>query len=307
MTVDDPALPAFARSRLFPWIASAPFVLWPLYLLVRGEMRPEHVAFMVGIPSLAFTRRRLFTGLLPTGLVAFLYDVMRFAKDVGLRADRVLLCDLRAAEVALFGVTLADGTRGTVHDAIQRRPPVVLLDALCAVPYATYLLSTVAAAVFLYRHDFARLQRFTWTFFLLNLAGFATHHAFPAAPPWYFHARGCVVDVAARPFAGPNLLRVDALLGVDYFRGFYGRSSETFGALPSLHVAYPALLTLESWPYLSRPLRAAAVGYAALMCFAAVYLDHHWVLDVLLGLAYAAALHGLVRWLLRPSAPVSAP
>jgi membrane-associated phospholipid phosphatase len=303
--VTDPALPAFARGRLFPWVASAPFVLWPLLLLARGELRPEHVAFMVGVPALAFTRRRLFTGLLPAGLVAVLYDVMRYAKNVGLSADRVLLCDLRRAELALFGVTLDGGTPGTLHDLIQSRPPNLFLDALCAVPYATYLLTIVAAAVFLYRHDFARLQRFTWTFFLLNVAGFAAHHAFPAAPPWYFHAHGCLVDVAARPSAGANLLRVDALLGFDYFRGFYGRSSETFGALPSLHVAYPALLAVECWPYLEAPGRAAALGYAALMCFAAVYLDHHWVLDVLLGLAFAAALHAVARRALRP--PTQAP
>jgi membrane-associated phospholipid phosphatase len=65
--------------------------------------------------------------------------------------------------------------------------------------------------------------------------------------------------------------------------------------VPSLHVAYPALLALETWPYLSLPLRAVAVVYAALMCVAAVYLDHHWVIDVVVGLAYTAACAALVR------------
>lgn len=298
MTLDDPALPAFARARLFPWVASAPFVLWPLFLLARGQARAEHVAFMVLIPTLALTRRKLLTGLLPVGLVAILYDAMRFVKHVGLSPERVLLCDLRDVEIALFGVSVG-GARVTLHDAIQAHPNLAL-DALCAVPYATYIYTIIGAAVFLYRHDFHRLQRFTWTFFLLNVAGFVTHHALPAAPPWYFHAHGCVIDVAALPDAGPNLLRVDALLGFDYFRSYYARSSETFGALPSLHVAYPTLLALEAWPYLNRARRVAAVSYAALMCFAAIYLDHHWVLDVLLGLAYTVALLALVRYFFRP-------
>ena len=30
--------------------------------------------------------------------------------------------------------------------------------------------------------------------------------------------------------------------------------------------------------------------YAALMCFSAVYLQHHYVIDVLLGLTYAAIM-----------------
>ncbi|MDB4927962.1 MAG: superfamily protein [Myxococcaceae bacterium] len=306
MTADDPALPAFARHRLFPWIAAAPFVLWPLYILSRGEVRWEMIAVMVLVPLMAFTRRRLFAGLLPVGLVAFLYDAMRFVKNVGLSPERVHDCDLRAAEVALFGVSVDGGPMGTLHDVFQAHPNVAL-DALCAVPYGTYIYTILAAAIFLYRRDFRRLQRFTWTFFLLNVAGFITYHVYPAAPPWYFHAHGCAVDLAARASAGPNLARVDALLGVDYFRGFYGRSNDIFGAVPSLHVAYPTLLALETWPYLNRPMRVVAVAYAALMCFAAVYLDHHWVIDVVVGLAYAAALLALVRRAFRPPAPVPVP
>ena len=294
MNPADPALPTFARGRLFPWIASAPFVAWPLFLVSRGEVRWEMLTVLVLVPVLAFTRRRLLTGLLPLALVGLLYDTMRFVKNVGLSPERVHLCDLRGAEVALFGVAVGGGPRGTLHDVIQAHPTLAL-DALCAFPYGTYLYAVIGAAMYLYRRDFVRLQRFTWTFLFLNVAGFATYHVFPAAPPWYFHAHGCVVDLAAHASAGPNLTRVDALLGVDYFRGFYGRSNDIFGAVPSLHVAYPTLLALETWAYLNLPLRVAAVAYAALMCVAAVYLDHHWVIDVMLGLAYTAALLPLVR------------
>lgn len=301
---DDPSLPAFARSRYFPWIGAAPFVLWPLFILSRGEVRWEMIAVMVLVPLLAWKRRRLFTGLLPVGLVAFLYDAMRFVKNVGLSPERVHDCDLREAEVALFGLRLADGRMGTVHDALQAHVHPAL-DLLCAVPYGTYIFTILAAAIFLYRKDFHRLQRFTWTFLLLNIAGFITYHVFPAAPPWYFHAHGCAIDMAARASAGPNLTRVDAMLGFEYFRSFYGRSNDIFGAVPSLHVAYPTLLALETWPYLNRPMRAVAAFYAALMCFAAVYLDHHWVIDVIVGLSYTAVVLTLVRRAFRPAAPAT--
>jgi hypothetical protein len=301
MSPADPELPAFARARAFPWIASAPFVLWPLYILSRGEVRWEMIAVMVLVPALAFTRRKLFTGLFPLALVAFLYDTMRFVKNVGLTPERVHLCDLREAEMALFGVAVGDGPMGTLHDLIQTRPSLGL-DALCAIPYGTYIYAVIGAAVYLYRRDFLRMQRYAWTFLLLNIAGFITYHVYPAAPPWYFHAHGCVVDLAAHASAGPNLARVDALMGVSYFHGFYGRSNDIFGAVPSLHVAYPTLLAIETWPYLGLAQRVVAVAYAALMCVAAVYLDHHWVIDVLVGLAYTAALLTLVRRFFRPPA-----
>jgi membrane-associated phospholipid phosphatase len=144
------------------------------------------------------------------------------------------------------------------------------------------------------------MVRFTWCFFALNVCGFVTYHLYPAAPPWYFHAHGCAVDVLAHASEGPALARVDARLGIHYFAGMYGRSSSVFGAMPSLHCAYAFIVALEGWAVFSRAWRAASVGFFALMCFSAVYLDHHWVLDAIAGVIYClvvvGAARGLGRW-----------
>jgi hypothetical protein len=126
--------------------------------------------------------------------------------------------------------------------------------------------------------------------------GFITYHVYPAAPPWYFHTHGCVVDVLARSSEGPNLARVDALLGVHYFQGLYGRSNDVFGAVPSLHVAYPLVVVLDGWRLFGRFGKIFTTSFWAVMCFAAVYLDHHWVIDVILGLIYALGAFSFVRW-----------
>jgi membrane-associated phospholipid phosphatase len=73
-----------------------------------------------------------------------------------------------------------------------------------------------------------------------------------------------------------------------------------FGAVPSLHVAYALLVALEGWSVLTYGWRVAAVAFFLTMCFSAVYLDHHWVLDALAGIAYAGAVVGGARWLTRP-------
>jgi membrane-associated phospholipid phosphatase len=110
------------------------------------------------------------------------------------------------------------------------------------------------------------------------------------------------VDLAARASEGPNLARVDAWLGVHYFGGFYARSKNVFGAMPSLHCAYPLLIVLEGWkPFaaLERakwPLRVASVAYSLWMCAAAVYLDHHWILDVIVGLGFALVTFASFRF-----------
>ena len=272
------------------------FVVAAVVAYVRGVLRWDHIAIVVLVAALAYTNRttkRLCIGLYPIGLVAVLYDAMKSIQNVGVTPERVHLCGLRATEIRWFGITM-DGSRTTVHDWLQAHATLPL-DVLCSIPYGTFIFASLAAAVYLYFRDFAAMQRFMWTFFLMNVMGFLTYHLYPAAPPWYYHAHGCTVDMLARPSEGPNLARVDQLLGVQYFTAMYGRSSDVFGAIPSLHVAYPLLIALETWRHVSRPLRVTTVAYSVLMAFAAIYLDHHWIIDALVGVAYCLIAVLVVR------------
>ena len=250
------------------------------------------VLFVVGPRT-----RRLLLGVYPLGLVGLLYGVMKVVQNAGLSPETVHICDLRAHEAALFGLTVG-GRRITVHDWFQAHPSPVL-DIVCAVPYATFIFVCIACAVWLYLRDYPAMLRFTWSFFAMNVAGFATYHLYPAAPPWYYHAYGCHVDLLAHASEGPNLARVDALLPIPYFAGMYGRASDVFGAMPSLHVAYALLVAVEGWATFNNAFRAAAVVFYVTMCFAAVYLDHHWVLDVVAGSIYCVIVIVGARWVTR--------
>jgi hypothetical protein len=273
--------------RLWPGLGillPAPFIAWGLSRIVLHKVRWEQVALMFVAPALAYGNertRRLFLAILPLGLLGLTYDAMGIVRNVGVTAARVHDCDLRAIESSLFG-----RPGWTVQDWLQAHP-TDWLDRLCAVPYGTFLFVVVAFAVFLYaRAPADAVTRFSWTFFTMNILGFITYHLYPAAPPWYFHAHGCVVDLASPASEGPNLARVDAWLGVRYFGGMYGRSNDVFGSVPSLHVAYPLLIAIEGWRWLGGAGRTATVIFAVWMCFAAVYLDHHWIVDVVLGLGF---------------------
>ena len=239
--------------------------------------------------------RRLLRGAFPMALAGLLYDAMGLLPKEP--RDRIHVCDLRAREVALFGVPL-NGQRVTPGDWLQAHS-VPALDVLCALPYAAFLVACIACAAWLYVRDYPRMIRLAWCFFALNVAGFVTYRLYPAAPPWYYHAHRCDVDPLARSSAGPNLTRVDAWLGTDYFAAMYRRSTNVFGAMPSLHVAYSFLVVLVGWRVFGRAGRVTSLAFFVAMCFSAVYLDHHWVVDVLAGTAYSvvvvAAAAGLAR------------
>ena len=113
---------------------------------------------------------------------------------------------LRAMEIKLFGVTMG-GECVTVHDWFLTHHWDAL-DLWCAVPYGTFIFASLGCAVVLYGRDYRAVQHFAWGFFLMNVVGFATYHIYPAAPPWYYHAHGCFVDMAANPQAGPRLEHV---------------------------------------------------------------------------------------------------
>jgi membrane-associated phospholipid phosphatase len=284
--------------RLWPgpgvWLPF-PFVAWSLGCILAGKGRGEHVGLIIVAPLLAYASaasKRLFIGILPMGFLGLVYDAMRWVKDLGVTAPRVHLCDLRAIDMRIWSATI-DGERGSVHDWLQLHSSTTL-DLIGAVPYGTFVYVAIGFAIYLYVKDYERMRLFAWAFLVTNLIGFVTYHLYPAAPPWYFHQYGCNVDLAAHASEGPNLARVDALLGIHYFHGFYGRAADVFGAVPSLHVSYPLLIALFGWPVLRWPGRAFVIAFLVTMCAAAVYLDHHWIIDVILGLAYALAVYGVI-------------
>jgi membrane-associated phospholipid phosphatase len=278
----------------------APFLLHGVWVAAGGRFRWDNaamIALVLALFSIGPRTKKLLLGVYPLGAVAVLYDTMKLVQNVGLTPSRIHVCDLRALEIRFFGITMG-GQPATVHDWLQSHS-TPLIDVVCAVPYGTFLLLSFACAVWLYFHDYPGMLLFTWSFLALNLAAWATYHLYPAAPPWYFHTHGCQVDALAHPSSGPNLARVDAWLGVPYFGGMYGRASSVFGAMPSLHVAYALLIVIAGWATFGWTLRGVAVLFFLLMAFAAAYLDHHWVLDIVAGIIYCAVVAGIARWVTR--------
>jgi hypothetical protein len=298
-------------STLWPGLsilAPLPFVVHAMWMAATGRFRGENVlvlGLVLALYAIGPRTKKLLLGAYPVGLVGLLYTSMKSFQNLGLSEQTVHLCDLRAHEIALFGVRM-NGARVTVHDWFQAHA-TFWLDVLCAIPYATFAFVCFACATWLYFRDYPRMLRFSWCFFALNVAGFVTYHIYPAAPPWYFHTHGCTVDLLAHASEGPNLARVDAWMGVPYFAGMYGRSSDVFGAVPSLHVAYPLLVMLMGWRTFSAPFRAASAAYFALMLFSAAYLDHHWVIDEVLGLTYCLVVVLAARWFTRARNNKTAP
>ncbi len=256
----------------------------------------EQAVMLVPFAMLAFwsdRTRRFYAGMLPLLLFPLLYDLTHITQPL-VRHLHVHVQEPYLFDKTYFGIHTAEGVL-TPNEFFRTRHWAAV-DLVTGVAYIIFVYWSLGFAAYLaaFRRDEAGrtlLKRFGWTFLFMNVVGWATYYVYPAAPPWYVADYGLgPANMAARSSAA-GAARWDALTGIPYFAGFYGRSADVFGAIPSLHVAYPLLTFLHGRELGKRWLDLVSLGLFLLVSFAAVYLDHHYVLDVLLGVLYT-----LVAW-----------
>ncbi|HZZ83776.1 MAG TPA: phosphatase PAP2 family protein [Anaeromyxobacteraceae bacterium] len=299
------------RPSLLGRIASAPrpYLYGSLagmgaYLLLMGLTlgnRPEQFllcALMFLLAVWSEGTRRFFAGMLPFLLFGIIYDLTHLTEPL-VRYLHVHVAEPYRFDKLFFGIPV-DGARLTPNELFDRFhwPAVDLVTGSAYILYLYWSLGFAAFLLLAKRKD-DRIQRlarrFGWTFLFVNLAGFATYYVYPSAPPWYVTQYGLGPANMAAQASAAAAARWDALTGFGYFAAFYGRSADVFGAIPSLHVSYPLFVFLYGRHLGKRWLDWTSLLFFLLVCFSAVYLQHHYVLDVLLGIAYTLVGVGLER------------
>jgi membrane-associated phospholipid phosphatase len=138
------------------------------------------------------------------------------------------------------------------------------------------------------RSDFWRLAA---GILVMSYIGLLIYRRYPAAPPWMAAERGAMGQVSIARILGETLGLFPAREPLGY--AYQRFESNSVAAMPSLHAAFPLLLTLMLWRL--RPRWAPmAMLYTLAMAVAVVYLGEHYVVDVLAGWAVAVASFVLV-------------
>jgi hypothetical protein len=271
--------------------------LYLIALAIGHALRPEHFV-VLGLMALCYAgpRAQRFIDLFfPVALAGMLYDLQRFWE--GSLQLPVQVAGPYRLERALFGFT-SNGARVTPNEFFLVHH-AAWVDVAAALPYLTYIFESIGMSVYLFFKDPARCRRFGWVFLGVNVAGMATEALFPVAPPWYVQEYGLGSVVRGLPSSPAAATRFDALTGTHIFSSFYARGTDVFGAIPSLHVALAALVVCYAVE-LGKPwMSIFSTTFLLLMMFAAVYLQHHYVIDLVVALAYVGTAYGIDRWLHR--------
>jgi hypothetical protein len=272
-------------------------------LAALGGLHADHIK--VGMVALLLAYggrgpRAVLRFLLPLLMTVIIYDSMRYYEDYlrgPIHVRQPYLFDKR-----FFGISTPEGVL-TPNEYWQKHTSAVL-DLITGGAYlvfvAVFVLSIGYFRFFMGAEIARRSQAAMWSFFWTNMLGYSTYYWYAAAPPWYVATYGLGPARMDTPASPAGTARFDQLLGTHFFTSFYGRAADVFGAIPSLHVSYPLIAAFFAFRF--GRLRVFTTLFYFLMCFSAVYLNHHYVLDILWGSTYALVVSSLLdRFYLRKS------
>jgi hypothetical protein len=224
--------------------------------------------------------RRFILGFTVFIVFWILFDSMKAFPNY--RYHTVHIESLYRFEKNLFAI---DGQTPNEFWLAHRR---TVLDIVAGLFYLCWIPLPLAFSVYWFNRDKETFFRYTLSFLLVNLIGFVIYYTYPAAPPWYVQQYGFAFNPHT-PGNTAGLGRFDSYFHVSVFSALYSKSSNVFAAMPSLHASYPLTVL---WYGMKYRLGRINVLFALIMTgiwFAAVYTGHHYVLDVLAGIACGVA------------------
>lgn len=202
------------------------------------------------------------------------------------QVNSIDVANLYNTEKSIFGITTTSGV--LIPGEYFALHNCEFVDILAGLFYLCWVPVPLAFSIYLYVKGERRYSViFSMLFLFVNLIGFCGYYIYPAAPPWYAINYG-FTPVINTPGNVAGLGRFDNITGIPIFHAIYGKNANVFAAVPSLHAAY--LLITTYFAIISHRSKSMIITFAIIclgIWFTAVYTEHHYIIDVLLGIATA--------------------
>ena len=207
-----------------------------------------------------------------------IYDSMRIIPNY--EVSQVHIKEPYEIEKALFGI-FVNNTLLTPNEyfIIYNNK---LMDFLSGMFYINWVPIPLAFGVYLFIKDKLLFAKFSLVFFLVNLVGFSIYYIFPAAPPWYVTLYGFDLHLGVQGNSA-GLARFDQIVGLPIFENIYNKNANVLAAMPSLHATYPLIVLFYG---IQKKLGWVNILFVLFMFgiwFAAVYSNHHYIIDLAVG------------------------
>jgi len=260
---------------------------------VMGIVSPIHLLYLGSILILYFLHRwtrTLAVICIPMIIYATIFDfftLIPFSALLPIHVEDIYYLDL-----SLFGVSVG-GASLLLNEYVYQLMAHPFWDVVSAIIYFLHIPAVIGLILyFWYKYSIGLAQRYTLGFLIVNILAFSTYYIYPAAAPWYVAKFSFLAPMDPIPGDPAGLVGLEKILGITLFSDNYAISPVVFGAMPSMHVGYAALGWLFSF-HGGRWVRSIMTVYLMAMIFSALYLQHHYFIDLVVGFLYA-----VITWLL---------
>lgn len=249
-------------------------------------LTPDKYLLVLLVPALVIRRaRRYVFDFAPFGALLVIYAQSRGIAHL-LRPDPHFLPQLNADKF-VFGIVPSEELQHWLWTGTMQ-----WYDSVIVTVWRLHFIVPPLLAFMLWIKRRALFYRFAATMITLSFAGALTFLLFPAAPPWAAAEEGLldgVIRIPHNPAPGPTGAHGYHAISVSRLI-----DPNPYAAIPSLHAGYAFLCFLFVVTLLWKTRwRWWALGVGALyplaQSFAVVYTGNHYVVDLVIGYAYAAA------------------
>ena len=268
----------FNLGRRFPIIYSVALIIF--CLVYRVFPAPDFLALCLFIYVAHMKRAQSFIkDWCPFTALLLAYDTMRGI--AGKIAGIVHVTEPIKAELYLFGTIPTK--------VLQQFYRTRILDWVGIFFYSLHFVVPLVFAFVLWNRSPKNYRKYTVALLITSYSALITFLAYPSAPPWF--------GIKAERI----LFQMDGVMGLPLYATIYAFiEPNPFAAIPSLHAAYPWLVSLyaikikriKALPILMFPLG---------VWFSAVYLGEHYIIDLLAGVSYSTVAYFLAERLTIPS------
>jgi membrane-associated phospholipid phosphatase len=253
-----------------------------LFILAQGKVPGwDIIGLILFTLFLWVIRNRIsFLDFAPFLLMLFTYEAIR-SVILAVGTDGV-----HVAELIVWEQTLCAGVIPSfaLQKAFNATAYTWIVDLVANGFYMTHFFSVILVGYVLWVKRKAHYWAYMMGLILLSYSAFLTYVIFPAAPPWWASINGYL---KTQPV---NLTH--SLLSPEYIYA----TANPLGAMPSVHAAWPFYLLfycLYIWGRKALPVAILPIGVAV----SSIYLGHHYLVDILGGIAYAAIAFWIAtRW-----------
>ncbi len=254
-----------------------------------GDLRKEHI-FLVVLWWILFylsDKTRRFALAYSVFIIFWiLYDAMRAVPNYTVNTAHIK--EPYDIEKYLFGIN--DGGKILTPNEYFSHHSRKILDFLSGFFYINWMPIPLGFGFYLFLKNKKIFVEFALAFLLVNIIGFIIYYLYPAAPPWYISKYGFDLQIGV-PGSRAGLERFDQLIHYPLFKNIYNKNANVLAAMPSLHATYPLIVFYYSIKAkMPKSIIAIFAIFMLGIWFAAVYSNHHYLIDVLAGILLAVVV-----------------